>query len=358
MAATTGRPPAGGGPNPSDVGRSRNKVLVVGEVLVDLAAEPGTEGAQLRLIAYPGGSPANVAVALARLDVSASFAGRISAAGFGPWLHSHLRANRVDTSPSVTAAENASLALVTFDAARVPSYTFYVEGTADWQWHPSELDRVPLTDVRAVHTGSLAVALEPGRAILEAWLSTVRAVGQVFISFDPNVRPTLIDHLSGFRERTSKLVTLAHLVKVSEQDLHELHPAEEPLTVAAQWARSGPDIVVVTHGPAGATALQAGRARPGEHPSADSVLALRVVHRPAPPVAVVDTVGAGDAFMAGLLTWLAERGALAVGAAADLDAADVADWLDFANQVAALTCTRAGADPPRRSDLSGTSASD
>ena len=195
---------------------------------MDMVAEPGREDDRLRLIAHPGGSPANVAVALARLGVSTSFAGRISGAGFGPWLRAHLDANEVDTTPSVTAIENASLALVTLDAARVPSYTFYVEGTADWQWHPSELSRVSLTGVTAVHTGSLALALEPGRATLATWLSTVRGSGQAFISFDPNVRPTLIDDLAAFRERTIELVSLAHLVKVSEEDLHSVAPRRGP----------------------------------------------------------------------------------------------------------------------------------
>jgi fructokinase len=307
---------------------------------------------RLHLIARPGGSPANVAVALARLGVSTSFAGRISGAGFGPWLRAHLRANEVDTTPSVTARENASLALVTLDADGVPSYTFYVEGTADSQWHPSELSRVSLTDVAAVHTGSLALALEPGRTTVATWLNAVRGAGRVFISFDPNVRLTLIDDLAAFRDGTAQLVSLAHLVKVSEEDLHALHPEEDAIAVATRWARSGPDSVVVTHGPGGATAVQVTPAASGGRPSTASPPATRLVHRPAPSVEVVDTVGAGDAFTAGLVTWLAERGALAVGATRGLTWAHVAEWLDFANQVAALTCRRAGADPPRRSDLS------
>jgi fructokinase len=323
-------------------------VLVVGEALVDMATEPGPTDALLRLVAHPGGSPANVAVGLARLSVSTAFAGRISTTGFGPWLRAHLQTNGVDTALSVRAPENASLALVTLDGAGVPSYTFYVDGTSDWQWREPEFPDLPLRHVAAVHTGSLAAALEPGRAALEAWLAAVRADGDAFISFDPNVRPSLIKDLLLYREQLGQVVALAHLVKVSDQDLHELYPNEDPIAVANRWAASGPEMVIVTHGPDGATAVRAGREAKESDLKRGAAL---LVHRPAVPTAVVDTVGAGDAFMAGLLAWLVERQALAVGAMATLDAADLAAWLDFANRVAALTCGRAGADPPRRAEV-------
>jgi fructokinase len=314
------------------------KVLVIGEALVDLTVEQGPNDTPLRLLAHPGGSPANVAVGLARLGVPTAFAGRISATGFGPWLRTHLQSNAVDTAPSVTARENASVALVTLDNAGVPAYTFYVEGTADWQWRASELPDVRPVDVAAVHMGSLAAALDPARSVLKEWIGAVYLGGRVFISFDPNVRPTLIDDLPRYRDQMVSLVALAHLVKVSEQDLDELYPSEDPIEVAARWAASGPATVVVTHGPEGASAVRAGNPE--------------IVRRPAAPVAVVDTVGAGDAFTAGLLGWLAERDALATARIAALDAAEMANWLDFAGRVAAVTCSRPGADPPRRSELS------
>ncbi len=323
-------------------GPSNGKVLVVGEALVDVTVEPGPSVDSLRLVAHPGGSPANVAVGLARLAVPTAFAGRFSTSGFGPWLRAHLQANGVDTDTSVFAPEDASLAVVILDEAGVASYTFYVEGTSDWQWREWELPCLPLPDVAAVHTGSLAAALEPGRAALEKWLRALRASGHTFISFDPNVRPTLIEDLPLHRERSAGLVALADLVKVSDQDLHELYPKEDPITVASGWAASGPQAIVVTHGPDGATAVWL----PLEGKTNEAV---QVVHRPAAPTAVLDTVGAGDAFMAGLLAWLVERDAL--GAIATFDAADMTAWLDFANRVAALTCARSGADPPRRAEL-------
>jgi fructokinase len=315
------------------------KVLVIGEALVDLTVEPGPNNTPLRLLAHPGGSPANVAVGLARLGVPTAFAGRLSATGFGPWLRAHLQTNGVDTALSVTARENASVALVTLDSARVPAYTFYVDGTADWQWRARELPDLPLVDVAAVHMGSLAVALDPGRAALEEWMRALHAGGQVFISFDPNVRPTLVDDLPRYRDHIASLVALAHLVKASEEDLAELYPSEDPIDVAARWAATGPSTVVVTHGAEGASAVRA-----------DS---RGIVRRPAAPLAVVDTVGAGDAFTAGLLAWLGERHALTVARRAAFEDEEVENWLDFANRVAAVTCSRPGADPPRRSELSG-----
>jgi fructokinase len=314
------------------------KVLVIGEALVDLTVEQDPNDTPLRLLAHPGGSPANVAAGLARLGVPTAFAGRLSATGFGPWLRTHLQNNGVDTAPSVTARENASVALVTLDSAGVPAYTFYVDGTADWQWVASELPDLALVDVAAVHMGSLSVALDPGRTALEEWMRAVHIGGQVFISFDPNVRPTLIDDLPRYRDQMTRLVALAHLVKASEQDLGELYASEDPIEVATRWAASGPATVVVTHGPEGATAVR----RPP----------AKVVYRSAASTDVVDTVGAGDAFTAGLLAWLAERDALTVGRHAALEDEEVEDWLDFANRVAALTCNRPGADPPRRSELS------
>jgi fructokinase len=293
---------------------------------------------------------------LARPGGPTSFAGRFSATGFGPWLRAHLEANEVDTRPSITARENASLALVTVDRDGVPAYTFYVDGTADWQWQKGELPVLPLPRTAAVHTGSLAAALEPGRAALEGWLRALHASGQVFISFDPNVRPTLVDDLARYRDQTVRLVALGHLVKVSEEDLHGLYPFEDAMAVAARWAGSGPEVVVVTHGSRGASAVRAAhkplpRDVSGAEPDVLRRPGAQTVYRPTSPVAVADTVGAGDAFTAGLLAWLAERAGLTVGAVAALDTADLVAWLDFANRVAAITCSRPGADPPRREEL-------
>jgi fructokinase len=156
------------------------------------------------------------------------------------------------------------------------------------------------------------------------------------VSYDPNVRPTLIEDLVEFRAEVEGWVARSHLVKVSEEDLAVLFPGRAPLEVGAAWAHRGPELVVVTHGPRGASALRAGGlllARPG-----------RVVE-------VVDTVGAGDSFTAGLLAWLEDAGALHPGGPAGLSEAELAFALDRAIAASAVTCTRAGADPPTAAEL-------
>ena len=347
-------------------------VIVVGELLADLAAphgsgagvsgaggsagasgspESGGSGAGgsgsgpappsegLALIARPGGSPANIAVGLARLGVTARFSGRISTGGLGPWLGEHLRANGVDLQLCVAAPERPTLAVVTLDQSGVPAYSFYGADTADWHWQPGELpDDSEQAGASAVHSGSLACALPPGAAVLADWLDSVHSQGQVLVSYDPNIRPGLIGDLDETRRRVEGRIARAHLVKASEEDLAALYPGESALEAAQSWIARGPELVVVTLGHGGALGVRPER----------SVRARRAV-----AVEVVDTVGAGDSFAAALLAWLADAGALHPGGPARLSDDQVDAALDTANAVASITCSRAGADPPRRHEVAG-----
>ena len=310
-------------------------MIVLGEALVDVVVGVREQvGGTLAMCAHAGGGPANVAVGLGRLGVPTQFAARISRDRLGRFLREHLRASGVDLSLCVETAAPATLAMVALDAAGVAEYSFYLEGTADWAWEAAELPTNP--HGVAVHTGSLAIGVDPGAALIADWIAAQHARGDVFVSLDPNIRPALVLGRPGYRERLEGLLAAANLVKVSEQDLEALEPGADPLATAAEWARRGPELVVLTHGARGATAL-----RDGMGPR----------HCDAVPVTPVDTIGAGDAFMAGLLAFLAENGALSVGAARALEPAKLAAALRFAGAVAALTCSRAGADPPRREQL-------
>lgn len=301
-------------------------IAVCGEALIDLVpTAPGSTTYD----ALPGGSPANTAVALARLGVPVTLLARFGADGFGQQLRDHLAANGVDLSRSVAASERSSLAIVTTGADGSAAYRFDLAGTADWQWTAEELATLP-DPVVAVHAGSLALATPPGGAALEELLRRSRAAATV--SIDPNLRPGLLTATTG--ADVERWVGLADLLKVSSDDLALLHPGARPEEVARRWAASGPGLVVVTL--AGEGALVA--------------VGDQVLHRPARTVTVVDTVGAGDTFTAGLIEELWRRGRLG-GRLDGLSVEDAAAAAERGLQAAAVTCSRAGADPPYAAEL-------
>jgi fructokinase len=295
-------------------------IAVCGEALVDLLPVSATS-----YEARPGGSPANTAVALARLGVPVTMLARLSGDAFGRLLREHLTANGVDLSYAVDAAESSGLAVVTRDAAGTASYRFLLDDAPDWQWTDAELDVLPATVV-AVHSGSLALAAAPA---IERFLE--RSRDRCTISIDPNLRPTSVESA---RAAVPRWLRLADLIKVSLEDLELLDPDEDPMTVAQRWSRSGPALVLVTTGADGVHAVFDGD----------------VLHEPAPSVDVVDTVGAGDTFTAGLLAALHEGGHLG-GRLTTLTATDLQPALQRAVRAAAVTCSRAGADPPYAADL-------
>ena len=301
-------------------------------------ADPGrpvdTVGARL-YEARPGGSPYNSAVALARLGTPVALLARFSTAdGFGRQLRAHAQTSGVVLDLAVDAPEATTLALVDVADDGTATYTFHADGTADWGWRAGELPADLPAEVVAVHAGSIALARPPGGDVLEAFLA--RHAGRVTVSVDPNVRPALIGHRDDVAERVERWVRLAGLVKISAEDLEWLHPGEGRDGVVARWLDAGPRLVVVTDGAAGATAHL-----PGEQP----------LHRPARPVDVADTVGAGDTLGAALLDWLARHDRLAPEGLARLTVEEAGQALEAALTAAAVTVSRPGADPPWRHEL-------
>jgi fructokinase len=305
-------------------------ILVLGEAVVDLVQQPGGD-----FRPYLGGSPLNVAVGLGRLGRATRLYARISADPFGAMFRAHLAESDVDGAGLVAAAEPSTLAVATIGADGSPRFDFWAGGTADWAWTPEELAAPLPAGALALHTGSLALEVPPGRDVITDLLRREHARAQVTISYDPNLRLTRRGPRAEGVARVEATVPLADLVKVSSEDLAWLHPDTGPAEVAARWAGLGPALVVVTLGADGALARTA------------AGVSLRV---PGRPVTVVDTVGAGDAFTSGLLDALATAGALGP-ALASISGATLTDALTFATRVAALTCTRPGADPPRRAEL-------
>jgi fructokinase len=312
-------------------------IAVAGEALVDVVPAPAQGYWELA----PGGSPANVAVGLSRLDVPARMLARLADDLLGRRLRDHLAGNGVDLSHAVEAGEPSSLAIVELAADGQASYDFRISGTADWQWTADELegalDEGPGGPVLAVHSGSLALTTAPGHEALRELLAS--AVDTATVSYDPNFRPLLMGTPEEILPGVHELLGLADVVKVSEEDLAWLHPGREPGDVVGEWLDLGPAVVVVT---LGAEGVLAGTAS-GLH----SVL-------PGRRIEVVDTVGAGDSFSAALLAGLHRRGLLGAGSRDDLyriGREDLDGVLGEAVTAAAITCSRHGADPPTRAEL-------
>jgi fructokinase len=302
-------------------------IVVIGEALVDLVphGRPGDYRA------HPGGSPFNVAVALARLGHPAALMARMGEHGFGRMLRERAAAEGIDLAAAVRAAELATLAVVSMDRGGRATYDFYLEGTADWQWTAAELNKLP-TDAEILHFGSLAAWTPPGSERIDELVGEVRAQNGALVSYDPNVRSTLLGTPSHARGLIERSVRRAHVVKASREDVEWLYPWRSMDAVASAWNALGAALVVVTDGADGATAHRADAAPQ---------------HRPGRSIALADTIGAGDAFTAGLLGGLARRNLHAPDALAAISDAALDDVLGEAVLVSSLTCERVGADPPR-----------
>ncbi len=309
-------------------------ILTCGDALFDVFATSGSSVSSIALDARVGGSPLNVAVALSRLGQSTAFLSKVSNDHFGRKLIGYLESEKIDVDLIVRTGAPSTLAIVALDDKGVPTYSFYTNGTADRSLELADLPARLPDAVRVVHTGSYSTALEPTGSTLEALVTRERP--RRFISFDPNIRPSIVPDPELWRRRVAALTAQAHLVKASVEDIQFLYPGAPVESVLKDWLARGAGIAVATMGEVGAMVVT----RQG--------VAARVRAR---SVKVIDTVGAGDTFQAALLTWLGENGRRSPDGLASPSADDLNALLTFAARAAAITCSRRGADMPRRSEL-------
>jgi fructokinase len=301
-------------------------IVVAGEALIDLVVGPGGQ-----VDARPGGSPSNAARSLARLGAETTFLGRQARDGLGRLLRDRLAADGVAIGVPEPSSRPTTLAVATLDQAGSADYAFYLDGTAGADLDYEELKKALPADATVLHVGDLGLVMEPiGAAIERLILNDVPADALVLL--DPNCRPSAIADHEAYRRRIGVIVRRADIVKASTEDLAYLYPAAPPEEAARALLDSGSSLVLVTDGP-----------RPARAFLPHSVLTEAV-----PPVTVVDTIGAGDAFGGGFLAWWTAHGL----GRADLRRADlVGQALKAATGAAALTCTRPGADPPDLAEL-------
>ncbi|MBT0992832.1 carbohydrate kinase [Cellulomonas sp. DKR-3] len=306
--------------------RPDERALVIGEALIDVVERADGTRDQ-----HPGGSPANVALGLGRLGRAVELLTWLGEDAEGDLVRHHLRSSHVDVLVGDRSAIRTPIATAHLDNEGVATYEFDLRWDLPSAWEGDE--RVPLV----VHTGSIATVLEPGAARVAHEVARRRPSSTV--TYDPNLRPALMgspEHAGPF---VDAMVRLADVVKVSDEDLAWLHPGVAPAEIAEDWARRGPALVVVTHGGEGAFAATAAGAR------------LQVA---APSVQVLDTVGAGDSFMGGLIDGLWTAGLLGGDRRAalhDVDAGTVEAVLERCARIAAITVSREGANPPRSDEL-------
>ena len=305
-------------------------IICCGEALIDMLPRELPDGSPV-FMPVAGGAVFNTAIALGRLGEETGFFSGISTDVMGETLIHALEASKVDHSPCTRSARPTTLAFVTLKDGHA-EYAFYDEMTAGRMLDPTALPEIGNT-VDAMHFGAISLISEPCGSAYEA-LALREAPNRV-ISLDPNIRAGFVTDVIAYRARLERMLAVADIIKVSDDDLAWLAPGEEFADWAGNWLGKSAAIVVLTRGSKGALALT----RSGE------------VTVPAIPTQVVDTVGAGDTFNAGLLAGIRRAGHLSRSGLASLPGEALETALNLAVRTAAVTVSRAGANPPWAHEL-------
>lgn len=306
-------------------------LLTCGDALVDFLPVTSADGRDAA-VPVAGGSCLNIAVGMARLGAPAGFVGGISTDLFGRIVADHARNSHVDLRYATRSAHQTTLAFVRYIGGE-PQYAFYDEATASRNW-TYRTGAIPFEEIEAIHIGSTTLANEEGAAQAHAMIED--AGGSTTISFDPNCRPNLVSDKARYVDRMDAFAAAADIVRMSDVDFEFLYGGGDYGERAKSLMAAGTSFVVVTRGIKGAQAW---------HRTAGPVQVE------APTIGVADTVGAGDSFQAALLFALRAIGRIKRGALAQMNAGELDRVLTFAAACAAFTCSRAGADPPRYSDV-------
>lgn len=307
-------------------------ILITGESLIDML---GANEESNTFHAVPGGSPFNVAMAMGRLGVPTSFMGRFSCDHFGQLLYNTLEESGVDLSFSSRVESLSTIGFVTQQGESSDlDYAFYTKGTAGCELSAKDFSN-PLPDwVKVVHVGSFSLAIEPFASALEDLIFEQSHEGRL-VTMDFNIRPFMIEDPDSFRSRVDRFAKVAHLIKMSDEDLNWLHPGMSSAEACQHYLEHGAGLVIVTRGGEGVCAAN----RRG------------LVEVEAPTVPIEDTVGAGDTFQASIVASLFEVGCFSRESLTLLTGESVGTILKRAANAAALNCRRRGCQPPTREEL-------
>ncbi len=299
-------------------------ITAIGEILIDLTQSGLTEQGIPRFDANPGGAPANLSVAAARLGAKTAFIGRVGRDSYGEFLRRTLEENGVDvTGLSVDPVQHTTLAIVSLDARGERSFSFYRDPSADVNLSPSDVPQDLLEHSRVLHFGSVSLTAEPARSATLKAAKAARAAG-AWISYDPNYRASLWPDEQTAIRRMLEPLPLVDILKVSDEELPLLTGLCDPEQGSAKLAEQGASLILVTLGAEGAYYRFGGK--------------TGLV--PGVPCKVGDTNGAGDTFFGAALSRLARLDSLDSLTAEGLEAI-----IAFANKAASITTSRHGAIP-------------
>jgi fructokinase len=296
-------------------------IWVCGEVLIDLL--PGTPNR----LAIVGGGPANTAEALSRLGHNVQFIDGISTDKYGQSARAELIRDGVGLDLALTSDLPTCTATVSLSDDGSASYEFLIDGTATFAFDNSWLPDPERLKPEVLQIGTLVTIIEPGASVLYDWAVKVGEFAPIV--FDPNIRPSVMPDLVKYRDEVEKWIKISSVVKFSEDDIAALYPNEDPIEIAKICLEKGVQLVVITRGADGLV----------------GVTVDGVVEVPRVKVSVVDTVGAGDTVGAIIVEAVVQRGVL------NLTGSNLKEVLHRAAVAAAITCSRAGAQPPRAFEL-------
>lgn len=306
-------------------------LLSCGDALIDFVPVKVADGRD-GYVPVVGGSCLNIAVTMARLGAEAGLVGGVSSDLFGEMIATHMAASKVDFRYVRRSAHETTLAFVRFVDGE-PQYAFYDETTAArlWTYEPGSID---FSAVDVLHTGSTTLINEPVSSETLAMFKAGK--GRTTLSFDPNCRPTLVADKPAYLKRMEAFTDLADIIRMSDMDFEYLYGAENYNAKADAFLAGGAKLVILTRGGDGVIAW---------HPTAGRIEVA------APKVDVADTIGAGDTFQGSFLVALTERKRIANADLAAMDREDLGAALAFGTRCAAITCSRAGANPPWRAEI-------
>ena len=308
-------------------------VLVIGEALVDVV-----HGINGDIKNIPGGSPANTAVALARLGTKTYMKARTSSDQFGTEIRNYLTNQNVNLDYSLVVDSPSSVIDAVIQKDGSAKYEANLNGAADYGWTFAELNQEIDRDIQIIQLGSLTSYVEPGATKVEKWFAQLRQSDKYLLTFDPNIRHPLDgQNEKDVRNRAKRLASLSHVVKASDEDLNWIFSNDNPKDSAINIIKSGASLVFVTLGKKGAFVVNK---------------ELEIIEVPAKEIEVIDTIGAGDTFAAALITQLLENSWINENELEKLKTTDLTAILTNCALAATITCSRQGANPPLRHEVS------